>query len=251
MRILVAAGVLATLLGLGAACSGGGNQAGSTKVPSATVAASQVSGGKSVPAGTAANNSQSLVGAGSAAVEERLTRAALQNADVPPELDQTNNRPWSNKDYANGQADAAAYQQKLDSGGRISGIVVQFIAKAATPADAQQMAGMVDLLSTWKSDANASAGLAETLKAVTPQAAQPNAVKTDREMIDLGNIGDEVTATHLHITPLTPGLPQSDAYIVGFRKGKDTGIMILTGQSGAPTVDTVKRLVSLQVQRLN
>ncbi len=249
MRTLVPIVVLAALLSV--ACSSSNHTASPTKLPSANVAASQPSASQSAAAGTAAVSAQGAVGAGNAAVEDRLTKVSLQKADVPPELDLANRRPWTNKDYSTGQPDPVAYQQKLDGEGRITGVIVQFVAMATAQANAPEMAGLIDLLSTWKSDANASAGLADTLTAVTPQASQPNAVKTEKETVNLGSIGDEVTATHLRVTPLTPGVPVSDAYIVGLRKGKDTAVMIFTGQSGAPTLDTVKRLVSLQAQRLS
>jgi hypothetical protein len=249
MRLVAAVSGLAIMALV--ACSSGKNTVSRTAVPSVTAVSSRAPGNAVAVPGTAVVSAQGATGTGNAAVEDRLTKAALQKSDLPAELEQANRQALTNKQYAAEQTDAAAFQQVLDRQGRISGVTVQFLAQATPQPNAPGMFGMLELLSTWQNDAGAKAGLAETLKAVMPQGAQPNTVKVETEPVDLGAIGDEVVATHLRVTPLTPGQPVNDAYIIGLRKGKDTVILILSGVNGAPALDLAKRLTTLQVQRLN
>ena len=237
MRRSVALAAVLAVLALTACSSGNRNKSSSSGNAASSVPATGAqSGGTPAPL------------AGNAAIESRLQNTGLTDADVAP-LTVNSKRPWNNHDFAMMQADPAAFEKMLNDGGRLSGALLQFLAPTApTPGTAAPL-GVLEILSTWKTENDAKAGLPEMLKTISTLSAQPNTATTKTDPADLGKIGDEVTASHITLTPVGGG-QQSDAYVVGLRRGRDTALMVFTGTGGAPHLDEVKRLVQLQNSRL-
>jgi len=222
-----------------AGCSGGANQA---KTPAAgTVTTTAVTA--AVVASPVASN------AGPAA--DRLTAAALIQSEVPPGLQLNAKRPFSNHDYAAAQADPASFEQQLNDGGRTTGVVVQWAGPQTSAVGQATTAGLLEVLSQWRDADSAHAGLATTLNAVASGAQQPGAVKVDTSPADLGAIGDEVSAQHIHVAAAAGGAPDQDFYIVGLRVGAATAILIVNGSGGAPTQDAVRQMAVTQAAKLH
>lgn len=245
----VALASVATLLAL-TACTGGNNKSNppSTRgaADAATTVATVAAGRSSAPAPQ--QSTTAAPASGVAAVEDRLLKAALSQADLP-QVSLNAKRPFNNHDAAMGQTDPAAFEKMLNDDGRISGALVQFLPVASPPAGSAALLGVLEILSTWRSDDGAHTGLAETLNTVSLLGAQPNTVTTDSEPADLGQIGDEVSGKHVHVTSLAQGQPAADVYIVGLRRGRDTAVIVFSGAGGGPTLDQVKQLVQTQNQR--
>lgn len=184
--------------------------------------------------------------------QDALGQLTLSQADVPPELQLAGKRPYANKDYAAMVSDPAAFQKQLDDAGRLDGAFVQYLntATATPPPNTPVLIGIIDIVSTWRDADAANAGLPILLAAVQPLSSMPNAIQLETSDVDLGSIGDGVTAKRLHATSLVPGQVGGDAYVVGLRQGARTALLIVTGANGAPTIDQVKQLTQKQNQRL-
>jgi hypothetical protein len=220
-------------------CGGAANS--SRPYPAANGAATTA---RSQPAAAAASPSTRA--------QDALGQLTLAQADVPPELQLSGKRPFTNKDYAAMESDPTAFQKQLDDAGRLDGSFVQFLnnATATPPPNTPIMLGVIDIVSVWRDADAAKAGLPTTLAAVQPVSSMPNSIQVETSDVDLGNIGDEVTAKRLHATSLVPGQVGGDAYVVGLRRGAKTALVIVTGANGAPTPDQVRQLTERQNQRL-
>lgn len=212
-------------------------------------------GGKGAPAPAASARAPATaaVAATTATADaDALSRLTLAQADVPPELQLTAKHPFSNKDYASMQTDAAAFQKKLDDAGRLDGAFAQYLNNATVtpPPNTPVVLGIIDIVSNWRDVDAAKAGLATTLDAVQPASSMPNAIQVATTDVDLGSIGDDVTARQLHATSLVPGQTVGDAFVVGLRRGSKTALLIVSGVNGAPSIDQVKQLAQKQSQRL-
>jgi hypothetical protein len=235
-----------------AGCTGSNNGA---KAPAAGASASAPAGASRASASTGTTNAPAgatAAGQTAAAGPDPLSGAVLTQADVGGGLQLTGKRPFSNKDYAAMQPNAAAQEKLLDDAGRTSGEFVQFLnnATATPPPGTPVLLGVLDIVSTWKDADAAKSGLATTLGWVTAASSVPNSVRVDTSDVDLGPIGDEVSARHLHATSLVPGQAGGDVFIVGLRRGARTAVLIVSGANGAPTDDLIRQLTQVQNQKL-
>jgi hypothetical protein len=243
MRSAVAAGVaLAVVL---AGCGRGSKQSPTPAPTTSTAARPAVT----ASAGSAAPGGSPLSGNSPSAVEDRLSRAALTQSEVPPGLQLNAKRPYSNHEYATAQPEPGSFEKQLSDGGRISGTLVQWVGPQSVPAGQPVTASLLEALSQWQDTNAAHNGLAFTLRAVAASP-QSNADNITTTAADLGQIGDEVSAQHIHAATTASAQPAQDFYIVGLRVGVATVIIIVSGQSGAPTQDAIKQLTTTQAQRL-
>lgn len=223
---------------------------------SASPAASTATAAAASPAPRAAGSPQVSTATAAAAnqAESQLVAALLESSDLPSYLRQNSRQPLSNRDFAALQPPsvAAAFEQQLNSSGRIDGAILNCGLPPGTQPDpyGDQIGGVVIILSRYGSPQQASAALPSLVQLVKPTITDPRVFQATETQMSIGQFGDEIVAKMFRTSAILGGAPDTNLYAVGVRRGAVDELYIITGLGNNPSLDAVRSIVSKQDGKL-